>query len=43
MDLPSFERQATVCSARRLIVEMMTGATPLCDPAPYAAERFTRR
>jgi len=27
----------------RLIAEMMTGATPFCDPAPYAAERFTRR
>jgi D-amino-acid dehydrogenase len=26
----------------RLIAEMMTGATPFCDPAPYAAERFTR-
>jgi len=24
----------------RLIAEMMTGATPFCDPAPYAAERF---
>jgi D-amino-acid dehydrogenase len=23
-----------------LIAEMMTGATPFCDPAPYAAERF---
>jgi D-amino-acid dehydrogenase len=26
----------------RLIAEMMTGATPFCDPAPYAVERFTR-
>ena len=25
----------------RLIAEMMTGATPFCDPTPYAAERFT--
>jgi D-amino-acid dehydrogenase len=24
----------------RLIAEMMTGATPFCDPAPYSAERF---
>ena len=24
----------------RLIAEMMTGETPFCDPAPYAAERF---
>jgi D-amino-acid dehydrogenase len=24
----------------RLIAEMMTGEVPLCDPAPYAAERF---
>jgi D-amino-acid dehydrogenase len=24
----------------RLIAEMMTGATPFIDPAPYAAERF---
>jgi D-amino-acid dehydrogenase len=24
----------------RLLAEMMTGATPFCDPAPYAAERF---
>jgi D-amino-acid dehydrogenase len=24
----------------RLVAEMMTGATPFCDPAPYAAERF---
>src|ERR1700761_6548526 len=24
----------------RLIAEMMTGATPFCDPTPYAAERF---
>jgi D-amino-acid dehydrogenase len=27
----------------RLIAEMMTGATPFCDPQPYAADRFTRR
>jgi len=26
----------------RLIAEMMTGATPFCDPKPFAAERFTR-
>jgi D-amino-acid dehydrogenase len=25
----------------RLIAEMMTGATPVCDPKPYSAERFT--
>jgi D-amino-acid dehydrogenase len=24
----------------RLLAEMMTGATPFCDPAPYQAERF---
>jgi D-lysine oxidase len=24
----------------RLLAEMMTGATPICDPAPYRAERF---
>jgi D-amino-acid dehydrogenase len=24
----------------RLLAEMMTGAVPFCDPAPYAAERF---
>lgn len=24
----------------RLIAEMITGATPFCDPAPYGAERF---
>jgi len=24
----------------RLIAEMMTGATPFCDPTPYSAERF---
>jgi D-amino-acid dehydrogenase len=24
----------------RLIAEMMTGATPFCDPAPYSVERF---
>ena len=26
----------------QLVAEMMTGATPFCDPAPYGAERFTR-
>ena len=26
----------------RLIAEMMSGAVPFTDPAPYAAERFTR-
>jgi D-amino-acid dehydrogenase len=26
----------------RLISEMMTGATPFCDPTPYAADRFGR-
>jgi D-amino-acid dehydrogenase len=26
----------------RLIAEMMTGARPFCDPAPYSAERFMR-
>jgi D-amino-acid dehydrogenase len=26
----------------RLLAEMMTGATPFCDPVPYRAERFTR-
>ncbi|MGB7101816.1 MAG: FAD-binding oxidoreductase, partial [Xanthobacteraceae bacterium] len=26
----------------RLIAEMMTGATPFCDPKPYAADRFMR-
>ena len=26
----------------RLVAEVMTGATPFCDPAPYGAERFTR-
>jgi D-amino-acid dehydrogenase len=26
----------------RLLAEMMTGATPFCDPKPYGAERFTR-
>jgi D-amino-acid dehydrogenase len=25
----------------RLVAEMLTGATPFCDPKPYAAERFT--
>ena len=25
----------------RLVAEMITGATPFCDPAPYRAERFT--
>jgi len=24
----------------RLVAEMMSGATPFCDPAPYRAERF---
>jgi D-amino-acid dehydrogenase len=26
----------------RLIAEMMTGATPFCDPAPYGVQRFAR-
>jgi D-amino-acid dehydrogenase len=26
----------------RLLAEMMTGATPFCDPAPYGAERFNK-
>jgi D-amino-acid dehydrogenase len=26
----------------RLIAEMMTGATPFCDPQPYSADRFRR-
>jgi D-amino-acid dehydrogenase len=26
----------------RLMAEMIAGATPFCDPAPYSAERFTR-
>ena len=26
----------------RLLGEMMTGASPFCDPAPYGAERFCR-
>jgi len=26
----------------RLVAEMMTGATPFCDPAPFAAQRFAR-
>jgi D-amino-acid dehydrogenase len=26
----------------RLMAEMISGATPFCDPAPYGAERFTR-
>jgi D-amino-acid dehydrogenase len=26
----------------RLVAEMMTGATPFCDPKPYAPDRFTR-
>lgn len=26
----------------RLVAEMITGATPFCDPGPYAAERFGR-
>jgi D-amino-acid dehydrogenase len=25
----------------RLVADMMTGATPFCDPRPYAAERFS--
>lgn len=25
----------------RLVAEMMTGAAPFCDPAPYSAERFS--
>jgi D-amino-acid dehydrogenase len=25
----------------RLLAEMMTGATPFCDPTPFAAERFS--
>ncbi len=25
----------------RLVAEMMTGATPFCDPTPFAAERFS--
>jgi D-amino-acid dehydrogenase len=24
----------------RLMAEMMTGATPFCDPKPYGADRF---
>ena len=24
----------------RLVAQMMTGDTPMCDPAPFAAERF---
>jgi D-amino-acid dehydrogenase len=24
----------------RLLAEMMTGATPFCDPKPYQADRF---
>ncbi|OJY41498.1 MAG: amino acid dehydrogenase [Rhizobiales bacterium 64-17] len=27
----------------RLLAEMITGATPFCDPAPYGAERFGGR
>jgi D-amino-acid dehydrogenase len=27
----------------RLVADMITGATPFCDPAPYAAERFSRQ
>jgi len=27
----------------RLLAEMITGATPFCDPAPYRAERFGGR
>ncbi len=26
----------------RLLADLMTGATPFCDPAPYAAERFLK-
>ena len=26
----------------RLVAELVTGATPFCDPVPYAAERFLR-
>ena len=26
----------------RLLADMMTGATPFCDPAPYGAERFVQ-
>jgi D-amino-acid dehydrogenase len=26
----------------RLLAEMMTGAAPFCDPAPFAAERFLK-
>jgi D-amino-acid dehydrogenase len=26
----------------RLLAEIMTGATPFCDPTPYGAERFAR-
>jgi D-amino-acid dehydrogenase len=26
----------------RLVAEMMTGATPFCDPKPYGADRFTK-
>jgi len=26
----------------RLLADLITGATPFCDPAPYSAERFTR-
>lgn len=26
----------------RLVAELVAGATPFCDPAPYRAERFTR-
>jgi len=29
-------------ATERLVAEMMTGATPFCDPAPYGAERFRR-
>jgi D-amino-acid dehydrogenase len=25
----------------RLVAEMITGATPFCDPLPFAAERFS--
>jgi len=27
----------------KLVADLITGATPFCDPAPYAAERFLER
>jgi D-amino-acid dehydrogenase len=27
----------------RLVAEMITGATPFCDPQPYGAERFSKQ